>query len=252
MPAHAAGARTFTDPAGDAGLGPDLTQLVVSNDDSGQITFSFSFANRPAGLTGDDVVTIGIDADRRGDTGNPDGYEYLVGFLSEGAVVEIGRWSGSTFDLEAPQRTLRARDGGRIISVNRSELGNTSAFDMRVSTLGSRTGDQAPDGGVWTYELAVAARATIAAVGVVFTDARPRAGKPFAVQRAALRLSNGAAVAPRAFRCTAFLDDKTLRASRRCRWIIPRGARGKRFSVVLTASYGGETASFRPFRFTVR
>ncbi|MGH3105032.1 MAG: hypothetical protein ACRDN6_13140 [Gaiellaceae bacterium] len=254
-PAQAAGSKTYTDPAGDGGQGPDITLLVVANDDNGQITFSFTFSNRPTILTGDDIVVLAIDADRRGNTGDPSGYEYLLGFLFEsGGAVEVGRWNGSTYDFDVPQTTLTARDGGRTISINRAELGGTNAFDMRVITQGYDQNDTAPEGGgVWTYELQITVAApSIAGVRAAFSPAQPRAGKAFAVSRTLLRLSDGSDVTPAAISCRGTIAGRTLRTSGRCRWIIPRNARGKRISIVISASYAGGTATFQPYVFRIR
>jgi hypothetical protein len=53
---------TFTDPVGDSGAKPDISGGSVRNDDAGMITFTVTFANRPA-LSTDDFVQIIIDAD---------------------------------------------------------------------------------------------------------------------------------------------------------------------------------------------
>src|SRR5438874_7557569 len=59
----ASGSATFTDPAGDtATAAPDLTNVTVSNDDQGLITFHITVANRSA-LGPDDVVAVLIGTD---------------------------------------------------------------------------------------------------------------------------------------------------------------------------------------------
>ena len=254
-PATAAGSKTFTDPKDDASNGPDVTQLVVSNDDNGQLTFAFTFGNRPTILTGDDIVAIGIDADRRGNTGDPAGYEFIFGFLFEGGgQVEVGQWDGSRFNFDAPQTTLRAADGGRTLSINRSELGNAMSFDFRVATLGAGTGDTAPEGGlatIWTYELSL--RPEIVSIRASFNLPQPRVGKVFQLRTAVLRLSSGQEVPPTAFTCTATLGGKVLRPTGRCRWTIPKkGSKGKRFVVTVSATYEGVSARFDPYVFRVR
>jgi hypothetical protein len=254
-PATAAGSKTFTDPKDDASDGPDITQLIVSNDDNGQLTFAFTFGNRPTILTGDDIVVIGIDADRRGNTGDEAGYEFIFGFLFEGGgQVDLGQWDGSRFNFDAPQTTLRAADGGRTISINRSELGNATAFDFRVATLGRGTGDTAPEGGfatIWTYQLQL--RPEIVSIRASFNLPQPRVGKAFTLKGAVLRLSSGQEVPPTAYSCTATLGGKALRPAARCRWNIPKkGSKGKRFVVTVTASYGDVQARFDPYVFSVR
>jgi hypothetical protein len=252
-PAAAAGSKTFTDPSGDSSGAPDVTQLVVSNDDNGQLTFAFTFSNRPTILTGDDIVALGIDADRRGNTGNPLGYEFILGFGFEGAQVEVGQWDGARFNFDAPQTTLRAADGGRTISINRSELGNVGSFDFRVATEGSGATDTAPEGGlaqIWTYELAL--RPQIVSIRAGFVPGQPRSGRAFALAAPTLRLSSGQQVAPQSYSCRATLAGRVLRATGRCRWTIPARSAGKRLVVIVTAAYGGVTATFDPYVFRVR
>jgi hypothetical protein len=252
-PATAGGSKTFMDPRDDASNGPDVTQLVVSNDDNGQLTFAFTFGNRPTILTGDDIVAVGVDADRRGNTGDPAGYEFIVGFLFEGGgQVDVGQWDGSRFNFDAPQTTLRAADGGRTISINRSELGNTMSFDFRVATLGAGTGDTMPEGGgVMTYDLQL--RPEIVSIRASFNLPQPRVGKVFQLRGAVLRLSSGQEVPPTVYSCAATLGGTVLRPIGRCRWTIPnKRSKGKRFVVTVTASYNDVQARFDPYVFRVR
>ena len=249
--AFAAGSKTFTDPSGDASAGPDVTQLIVSNDDSGQLTFAFTFSNRPTILTGDDIVALGLDTDANGDTGDEAGYEYIMGFGFQGQRAEVGRWNGSTFDFNAPETTLRFADGGRTMSINRSELGNTTAIRFRVETSGGGGGDTSPEGGgVWDYQVAL--RPEIVAIRAGFAPGQPRSGKAFALSTPTLRLSSGQQVAPQSYSCRAELGGKALRATGRCRWTIPRRSTGKRLVVTVTATYDGVTATFDPYVFRVR
>jgi hypothetical protein len=197
---------------------------------------------------------LGIDADRRGNTGDPAGYEFIFGFLFEGGgLVDIGQWDGSRYNFDAPSTTLRAADGGRTISINRSELGNTTSFDFRVATQGNGGTDTAPEGGlaqIWSYDVVLAPQ--IVSIRAGFSPAQPRAGKPFAIRTAVLRLSSGQEVAPTAFTCTATLGGKALRAAARCRWNIPKNARNKRLVISVSASYAGVAARFDPYVFRVR
>jgi hypothetical protein len=249
--ALAAGSKTFTDPKDDGSAGPDVTQLVVSNDDSGTLTFQFTFSNRPTILTGDDIVALGLDIDSNGDTGDEAGYEYIMGFGFQGQRAEVGKWNGSSYDFLVPETTLRFADGGRTISINRSELGGTSGFRFRVETSGNGGGDTAPEGGgIWDYQLAL--RPEIVAIRAGFVPGQPRSGKAFALGAPTLRLSSGQMVAPESYRCKATLGGKALKAAGRCRWTIPKKSKGKRLVITVTAVYGGVTASFDPYVFRVR
>jgi hypothetical protein len=252
--AWAVGSKTFTDPTGDGSQGPDLTQLVVSNDDNGQLTFQFTFSNRPTILTGDDIVALGLDTDSNGGTGDAAGYEYLMGFGFQGQKAVIGKATGpESYDFNVPQTTLRFADGGRTMSINRSDLGGTGAFRFRVETSGNGGGDTAPEGGagaIWDYTLVLAPQ--IVAIRAGFTPGQPRQGKAFALASPMLRLSSGQMVPPQAYSCKATLAGKALRTAARCKWNIPKKSKGKRLVITVTATYSGVTATFDPYVFTVR
>jgi hypothetical protein len=253
-PAWAVGSKTFMDPSGDANQGPDITQLVVSNDDNGQITFQFTFSNRPTILTGEDVLLMGVDSDSNGGTGDASGYEYYLGFGYLGRQLYLAKTTGpNTSDENVPKTTLRFADGGRTLSINRSELGGTSAFRIRVVTSGGggQLDDTAPEGGAtWDYALVLAPQ--IVAIRAGFAPAQPRQGKAFALASPTLRLSTGEMVPPQAYSCRATLGGKALKAAGRCRWNIPKKSRGKRLVITVSATYSGVSASFDPYVFTVR
>lgn len=252
--AWAAGSKTYTDPTGDAGNAPDITQLVISNDDNGQITFQFTFSNRPTILTGEDVLVMGLDTDSNGDTGDDAGYEYLLGFGYLGRQIVLGRATGpESYNFEVPRTTLRFADGGRTLSINRSELGGTTAFRTRVVTSEASgiLGDTAPEGGLtWDYPLVLAPE--IVAIRAGFVPGQPRSGRAFALSSPTLRLSSGQMVAPQTYTCRATLAGRVLRATGRCRWTIPRRSGGKRLVITVTAAYGGVSATFDPYVFRVR
>jgi hypothetical protein len=46
--AHAANTRTLPDAAGDRGTGPDISQVSVSSDGVGTVSFQVELANRPS------------------------------------------------------------------------------------------------------------------------------------------------------------------------------------------------------------
>jgi hypothetical protein len=97
--------QTYTDSTGEDPSAPDITSVVVSNDDAGMITFKINISNRPA-LTPDMLMLIYLDTDQKattGDTGSL-GAEYLIG-LAPGEV-DLGKWSGSDYGAPASQTSL--------------------------------------------------------------------------------------------------------------------------------------------------
>src|SRR5512133_2162176 len=107
----AGAASTFTDPQGDAVAGAaDITQLVVSNDLGGNITFAVTLADRTT-FTADDVLFILLNTDKDTSTG-VSGFDFAIVVVSEGAALV--RASGTTF-VPAPQTTLTLADNNKTI-----------------------------------------------------------------------------------------------------------------------------------------
>ena len=77
--AHAANSQTFQDSLGENPSGPDITSIVVSNDDAGLITWKINISNRPA-LTQDMTILIYLDTDQNASTGDKssEGAEYAI------------------------------------------------------------------------------------------------------------------------------------------------------------------------------
>jgi hypothetical protein len=240
----AGAAQTFTDPQGDAAGGSDITQADISNDASGNIRFAFTIPNRTT-FNVDDLRVVPIDTDRNASTGSS-GFDYAIVVRTQGAVLL--HWNGSSF-VQSPQTTLTTADNGKTITVNRSELGNTTGFAFGAGTfVGETTADIAPDTGSWTYDLGL--KPVLNTMAARFSPARPKAGKIFRLASTQLRLDDGTVVKADSISCVATLNGKRLAG--RCVWRIPRNAHGKRLVVVLTAHYQGATATFTPWRFRVR
>ena len=244
--AGANAAQTFTDASGDAkGAAADVTQVAVSNDFDGKITFSITFANRTS-LDADDQLFIYLDADKNGSTG-PNGTEYAIGVRSTGA--ELFQGTDSTFTA-APASTLGTADGGRTIRINRSDLGATIGFTFYVvSTLASdgTARDDAPDTSAWAYDLEL--KPVLATLAARFSPAKPKAGRPFRLAATTLRVEDGTRVKADSITCVAKLNGRRLAG--RCSWRIPASAKGKRLVVTLTAHYKRAVATFTPWRFRV-
>jgi hypothetical protein len=68
--AGAAGSASFTDPAGDAGSGLDITRLDVSSDDTGTLTFRVTVAGKHDWDLGQAAALVAVDTDQNPDTGS--------------------------------------------------------------------------------------------------------------------------------------------------------------------------------------
>ncbi len=241
----AGAATTLTDPQGDAvGGAADITQAVVSNDFDGNVTLALTIPDRTT-FTPDDLVFVLLNTDKDATTGLS-GVDFAMVIGSDG--VTLLRASGATF-ASAPQTTLHTADNGKTVTINRTELGDTTGFLFAVVTgLGSNDAaeDDAPDSGAWVYDLDL--KPVLDTLAARFTPAKPKHGKPFRLAATTLRLDDGTVVSG-TISCVAKLNGKRLAG--RCSWRVPANARGKRLVVTLTARYKGAAATFTPWRFRV-
>jgi hypothetical protein len=240
----AGAANTFTDPQGDAvGGAADITQVVVSNDFDGRVTFALTIADRTT-FTADDFLLVLMNTDKDATTG-VSGVDFALRIRADG--VSLLRASGATF-VAAPQTTLHAAAGNKTVTINRSELGETTGFTFLViSRLGSNNAaeDDAPDSRA-PYDLEL--KPVLDSLVAHFSPTKPKHGKPFRLAGTTLRVEDGSIVKG-TITCVAKLNGKRLAG--RCSWRIPANARGKRLVVTLTATYQGAKATFTPWRFRV-
>jgi hypothetical protein len=241
---------TFNDKLGDAQPGvPDLSLTTVSNV---QGKINFRIVTSQATLNPDSEVLLLIDSDHNSSTGAPDtlGADYVFEVSATG--YSFARWTGSAWDENTPYATVSvAYNGGASISVDRSELGNTTQFNFWIrglQTVGTTSNtDDAPDDGTYSYTLQ-APGATVSTMTIVPTPDTPRAGKAFTVRVTEVGLSNGKTAKPTSYTCKARIGSKSLRGTGRggCTFRIPASARGKKLTVTVTAAYQGsqKTGSF--------
>src|SRR4051812_29800946 len=144
-------AATYNDPAGDSGTAPDITAVQVSDDGSGRITFQAQTPSTDQ-LGQGQWVALFVDADNNRGTGAAKyaGAEYL--FTRDATGWGFARWNGSDWDETAPSSTARSSyAGGAYFSIDRTELGGTSAFTFWLMAVdGDKWAmghfDEAPDG----------------------------------------------------------------------------------------------------------
>jgi hypothetical protein len=160
--AGASNSVAYLDPTGDgAADAPDLGDVQVSNDDSGQVVFRVSIANR-ASLAPTDMVAVFVDADGKAGTGCARGVfgaEYALDVLA-GRYV-FGRCSGGAWSFGQRPATFSGSFAGSTLTlaVNRRALGGTNRFAFRIgaaTTTESRPAyDFAPDVGTaaWSYQV---------------------------------------------------------------------------------------------------
>jgi hypothetical protein len=249
VPSAASG--NYADPAGDSGAAGDITAVTVVGDKaSGQLVFRISGTNLATSET--NLLFLDIDSDANPLTGDltDNGSDYWFGM--DDSTYGFEHWDGSQW-VDSPNLTVRITGGasGIMVSINRSELGNTADFNFAASTLNlsDRTSDHGPNDGAYNYSLDVNGP-QINSVDVKTTPSvGPRAGKRFVVAPTGLKLPpDGRAIAtpvlPESYSCTAKLGAKQLAGSGTggCSIAVPKKkARGKKLTVQLTVVYQGAT-----------
>jgi hypothetical protein len=273
--ASAANRATFEDSTAERAGAPDITNVVVSNNDAGVISFAVNVAGRGA-LTEDMIVELIIDSDNNTATGDQDpdnlGGDYAIELF--GGTANLYRWDGTTYSrrgADPPQSSLIF--SGLTVRINASELGNTTRF--RFSTfvatgivVDPNTGDVdfskaaadfAPDlgHGMWEYTVRIGAlRLNVKSFSL--NPRRPQAGRTFTASMVATRSDTGATLAGGQVSCTATVGGKRLAArvhrfsgtQARCAWQVPASARGQKIRGTVTVVFEGRRVS-RSFSATV-
>lgn len=245
----AAAGNHYTDPTGDSGAAPDITAVDITNDAADNATFTVTMAPRPTGYAPDEQLQLHVDADQNPATGSPAGTEFL--FVSTGQGWGLLQWDGSEFS-QAPTTTAHVTASVTstaftiAFAINKSELGNTNAFNFWVTTTkgtGADTDpfDTAPDGtAVYTYTYA--APATVQSITAkVPKTARPR--HVVALSNFGVSLSDGTSAKPTAVACKATFRGNALKNAGGCSFAVPKTAAGKSIVVTVTVTYGGQAYS---------
>lgn len=243
---------SYADGPRDAARGaPELTTVVVSNDDAGAIRFRINVANQPR-LARDASLALFLDTDRNPGTGDPLSLGADFRFVLDGAsqTFEFAHWDGTRFDPSPPSDTVEVWYwSGVSITINRSELGGTAALAFWARAGGAgRASDAAPDHGTWAYDLVSGGTnpPDIDSFSYRVRPAAPRAGATWHLEVDRVRLTGtGAAARPDRWSCTATLGGRPFRGSGpgRCTFRLPPGSRGKRLAVTMTVAYQGEVVT---------
>jgi hypothetical protein len=267
-----ANSQTFTDSTGEDPAAPDITSVVISNDDSGMITFKINISNRPA-LTADMVLIMYLDTDQKATTGDPQslGAEYLIGLVP--GEVDLAKWNGTDYGAAPSQSSLTySYDAtGATIHVSAAELGHTTGFNVGFDAVSGVTTDAsgnsdfsnahddfAPDIGHGFFSYPVLMKLTLSVKAFTFGPKPAKAGKKFSASLGATESDTGGPVQAGTVSCSATVGGKHLTATAHrvangiatCSWSVPRTAKGTlKGTVSLTVK--GTTVS-RPFSVKVR
>lgn len=263
----AANSATFNDSIGEDAAAPDITTVVVSNDDAGLITFQVNIGNRPA-LTPDMFMLLFLDTDQNASTGATDflGAEYAIE-LDPGAV-SLFKWDGTDFTQAPSQASLTyAYSSGATIRVSAADLGRTKGINFGVEAVSGVTFDAtgnpvfdgvhrdfAPDLGHGFYSYQVLTKLVLTVTAFSTSPKPPKAGRTFSVSLAATENDTKGPVRAGTVVCPATLAGKRAVAVTHvvangiatCVWRIPKTAKGRimRGSITLTLQGAHVT---RPF-----
>jgi hypothetical protein len=117
--------RVYVDAQADARRAPDITAVVLANDDAGRLSLTVSFANRVC-LQPSDVLVVGLDVDRDEQTGGPLGMDYALSATTAGAELGVwssSSWSGSGYVPLPGAATLSLADQSLSLSTTVGRLG---------------------------------------------------------------------------------------------------------------------------------
>jgi hypothetical protein len=265
----AANSQTFQDSTAERPDAPDITTIVVSNTNTGELSFKI---NPFARVTDDMLIGIDVDTDANSATGDPDtGADYAIE-LFRGAA-NLFRWDGTNFSRrqnDPPQATLTF--SGPEIKINTSELGNTThlKFDAIVITgiavdssgeldFTNARADIAPDVGHGLYDFPVkAAPLKLVAKTFALSPRRPEAGRALTASLTVARNDTGATLKGGAVTCAASVGGARIAvrvhrfvgSQARCAWTVPGSARGKPLRGSITVVFEGKRIT-RSFAATV-
>jgi hypothetical protein len=281
LAAGAAVAATFSDPVGDTIVIPqgadvtgvtavDLTSIDVSNTPAGLVTFRLTVTSQT--LPPNTILGAVLNTDRNAQTGD-EGIEVVIDYVvapNGTTEVVVARWNGTEL-VEVPSTATSSFAGGVLtITVPRSELVNTQAFDFEIVALVFRAdlqaaiADVAPDTVTgFTYELvgiappAPSPPPRLTASKPTGVPARPRPGRRFSVSTGITRQDTGAAVTSGNVACSVRVGVARVRTAgrftggrARCTMTVPRTTKGKTLRGTITIRSAGATVT-RAFSFRV-
>ena len=264
-----ANSTTYQDSSGENAAAPDITTLVVSNNDAGVISFRINVPNR-AQLTQDMLFLLFADTDANPQTGDPEslGADYVIQIF--GGEAGLFRWDGSDFTRRAgdPPATslIFAYQGGITITISAAELGNTKRFGFAVIAISGiaidpATGDidftnalsddaPASGAGFYQYEVKITPP-TLVVKSLKPTPAKPTAGRAFTLRLVAARSDTGAVVQNGRVTCVGRIGKARLKAqvqrvvagAATCMWNLPPTAKAKTFRGSVAVVFEGLKAS---------
>jgi hypothetical protein len=257
---------TFQDSTGEDAAAPDITSIVVANDDAGMLSFRVNVPNRPT-LGQDMYIILFVDTDNNRTTGSPDlaGVDYVMELVR--GEINLFKWDGTNFSRrfgDPSAVTLSfTYQGGVTIRISAAELGNTKRLNFIVEVdsgivvdpltgdldFTNAKGDIAPGGGTGLYPFEVKlGKPSLQVRRFTTTPVRPVAGRTYALRLQAARSDTGALLQGGRVTCVGRVGSSALRVVQPgrfigreavCTWRIPPAAKGKTFRGTITVVFEG-------------
>jgi len=261
----ATNSQTYPDSTGEDPAAPDITSVVVSNDNSGTITFQVNISNRPT-FTPDMLLDIYLDTDRNPGTGSSQAFGADDVIELQPGSVGLFQWNGTDFVGAASQSSLvySYSAAGATIKVSALDLKRTKGFNFAVDVASGITvdasgnddftnvhDDRAPDPGHGTFAYDVRVVVTLTAGAFSISPSPARAGKPLSAGLAVTESDTNAGITEGAISCAAKIAGKPVKVKARrlvegvavCVWSVPKTARGKTLrGSISVSSQGAQTA----------
>jgi hypothetical protein len=256
-----ANSQTFADSTGEDAAAPDITGVVVSNDDAGMITFKINVSNRPT-LTTDMSFQLVLDTDQVTTTGDPDvpGGDYLIE-LDPGSVG-LFQWNGTDYAFAASQTSLTySYDAtGATIRISAADLGKTKGMNFQVFAASgiavdaagnpdytNAHADFAPDLGHGLYTYKVVTKLSLSVVAFTTAPKPAKHGKTFVAALAVNESDTAGPVQAGTVTCAATIAFKhiaTLGHALKngivgCSWHLPATSKGKTMRGTVTVTVQG-------------
>ena len=253
--------QTYADSVGEDPNAPDITSVVVSNDDAGLITFKVNISNRPA-LTPDMTVLFFLDTDQNTATGDPQtlGADYAIEV--DPGSVGLFQWNGSDYLAAQSQTSLTySYDAtGATVHVNASDLGKSKGFNFAALAISgivldasgnpdftNSHQDSAPDPGHGFFNYKVIQKLTLSVAAFTTSPKPAKAGKNFAAGMAVDESDTNGPVKTGTIACNATIALKHLTPVGKslksgiaaCVWHLPATAKGKTIRGTLTLTVQG-------------
>ena len=253
---------SYTDPAGDSGLAPDITTVSVSNSDTGLVTMRVSVPLGPDG-----VLAAAMDTDLNPATG-ANGVERLVMLLADpSGSLFIAVGDPVSGELEFATGIAATSTGGIVtLSFQKELLGVDEAFAFALLSIGGSSDESeesvewAPDSGFWTYVLTKPAPPPPPVrplIGKPVSSTAPMAGRRFTVSIAVTSSVDGQPLTTGTAACKTTVAGKTVPHTHtfkggtlKATVKVPKAAKGKQLKIAVKVT--ADTAATKVFTFKIK